>query len=94
MAKVKESESWRLGLPNYYFECPGCRCLHGIWTENFEGDAKWEFNGDLNRPTVSPSIKVTTRENVCHSFVRDGKIQFLNDCTHHLAGQTVELPEL
>ena len=28
---------------------------------------------------------------VCHSFVTDGKIQFLGDCTHELAGQTVEL---
>jgi len=31
---------------------------------------------------------------VCHSFVTDGKIQFLGDCTHVLAGQTVELPEV
>lgn len=31
---------------------------------------------------------------VCHSFVTDGRIQFLGDCTHELAGQTVELPEL
>lgn len=31
---------------------------------------------------------------VCHSFVRDGRIQFLSDCTHSLAGQTVELPDL
>lgn len=29
---------------------------------------------------------------VCHSFVRDGRIQFLGDCTHQLAGQTVPLP--
>lgn len=29
----------------------------------------------------------------CHSFVTDGKIQFLCDCTHALAGQTVPLPE-
>lgn len=29
----------------------------------------------------------------CHSFVRDGRIQFLDDCTHALAGQTVDLPE-
>ena len=28
---------------------------------------------------------------VCHSFVTDGKIQYLNDCTHKLAGQTVGL---
>lgn len=27
----------------------------------------------------------------CHSFVRDGQIQFLPDCSHALAGQTVEL---
>lgn len=30
---------------------------------------------------------------VCHSFVTDGRIRFLNDCTHALAGQTVDLPE-
>ena len=30
---------------------------------------------------------------VCHSFIRDGRIQFLGDCTHHLAGQTVDLPD-
>lgn len=28
----------------------------------------------------------------CHSFVTDGRIQFLGDCTHELAGQTVPLP--
>lgn len=31
---------------------------------------------------------------VCHSFVTDGKIQFLTDSTHALAGQTVDLPEV
>lgn len=30
---------------------------------------------------------------VCHSFVTNGRIQFLNDCTHALAGQTVDLPD-
>lgn len=29
----------------------------------------------------------------CHSYVTDGKIQFLTDCTHGLVGQTVDLPE-
>jgi Family of unknown function (DUF6527) len=29
---------------------------------------------------------------LCHSFVTDGRIQFLADCTHVLAGQTVDLP--
>ena len=27
----------------------------------------------------------------CHSFVNDGQIQFLSDCTHSLVGQTVAL---
>lgn len=31
---------------------------------------------------------------VCHSFVKDGRIEFLGDCTHELAGQTVELPDI
>ncbi len=30
---------------------------------------------------------------ICHSFVTHGRIQFLNDCTHELAGQTVDLPD-
>lgn len=30
----------------------------------------------------------------CHSFVTDGRIQFLSDCTHALAGQTVDLPDV
>lgn len=33
------------------------------------------------------------RCSVCHSFVTDGRIQFLGDCTHALAGQTVDLPD-
>lgn len=37
--------------------------------------------------------KLNIPDMVCHSFVRDGQIQFLGDCTHALAGQTVPLPD-
>lgn len=30
----------------------------------------------------------------CHSFIRGGKWEFLSDCTHALAGQTVEMIDL
>jgi len=30
----------------------------------------------------------------CHSFVRAGDIEFLNDCSHELAGKTVALPDM
>lgn len=61
------------------------------------GGAPWEFNGDLERPTLSPSLKLTYNFGegktpyVCHSFVADGMIQYLADCTHTMAGQTVAL---
>lgn len=28
---------------------------------------------------------------VCHTFVRDGKIQYLGDCTHAYAGKTIDM---
>jgi hypothetical protein len=54
---------------------------------------EWTFNGDFVSPTFSPSILVTGGENIrCHSFVEEGKIRFLDDCNHALAGKTVQLP--
>jgi hypothetical protein len=79
------------------FECPGCECLHVIRVSG-AGHPCWTFNGNLDKPTVSPSILVTSTwkgvPTVCHSFINDGRIQFLGDCTHALAGQTVDLPEV
>jgi hypothetical protein len=88
------------------FHCPACGCAHGI---NINGgkvvglDAnhppQWTWNGNCETPTFLPSILVTWFEgpqnipHKCHSFVRDGKIQFLGDCTHKLSGQTVDLPD-
>lgn len=68
----------------------------------------WTFNGDVDRPTFAPSILVTYAANpnateefkewrqkrICHSYVRNGRIEFLSDCTHSLAGITVDLPEV
>ena len=39
-----------------------------------------------------PGFRYDSYETVCHSFVTDGRIEFLSDCTHKLAGQTVDLP--
>lgn len=52
-----------------------------------------QFNGDVEKPTLSPSLLVssTRGESRCHSFVNNGMIQFLGDCIHPLANQTVEL---
>jgi hypothetical protein len=51
-------------------------------------DKCWcKFNA--TRPDEPPSF--TCKQ--CHSFVTDGQIQFLSDCSHALAGQTVPLPD-
>jgi hypothetical protein len=76
------------------FECPGCESLHG--PNVGEGSPKWTWNGDIDRPTLSPSILIGKDDprRRCHSFIKDGKIQFLNDSFHKLSGQTVDLPEI
>lgn len=77
--------------------CPACGCGHLL--------NGWTFNGDTERPTFSPSILVHGWETDgtelpgyriqkrCHSYVTDGCIQYLADCEHALAGQTVELED-
>jgi hypothetical protein len=36
-----------------------------------------------------PAPDLDSEPLVCHSYVRGGRIEFLSDCTHHLAGRTV-----
>ena len=55
------------------------------WVPPVTGDnlAEWQVN-----PWPQSKVK-----EICHSFVTDGRIQFLSDSTHALAGQTVDLPD-
>lgn len=70
----------------YVLECPGCEKIHVY-------DKRWTLTGDRTSPTFTPSYLATKQWNkfVCHSYVTDGKIRFLDDCTHSLSGQTVQL---
>jgi hypothetical protein len=84
----------------YRFDCPGCGEPHVIPTKPHERG--WDFNGNEERPTFGPSILVYEVKAAdgsvfsprCHSFVRDGRIEYCGDSTHALAGQTVDLPEI
>lgn len=59
-----------------------------------EGTGCWTWNGDTEKPTLRPSVLTTGHNFRCHSWINDGKVQFLNDCSHSLAGQTVDLMEV
>lgn len=81
------------------FWCPGCESYHGVRADDSGKRPNWKWNGSVDAPTFEPSILVNkNQENpavpICHSFVRNGEIQFLNDCSHSLAGQTVKLPDM
>lgn len=75
------------------FFCPGCKDVHMV---RVAGTEPWILSGSDDAPTLSPSILVTAGPLLpdyrCHSFVKEGKIQFLADCSHQLKGQTVPLP--
>ena len=88
-AKLHDMGPSSNGGTNYVFHCPGCNYGHCVDVP------RWTYNGSLERPTFSPSLLVNSFDPSlrCHSFVNDGRIQFLADCWHSLKGQTVDLPD-
>lgn len=86
------------------FVCPGCKELHpnstGLHMLPVNSSVKspsWDFNGNTEAPTLTPSILTRyhdTAERVCHSFLNDGVFSFLGDSTHSLANQQVPMPDL
>ncbi|MDD1981335.1 MULTISPECIES: DUF6527 family protein [Pseudomonas] len=79
-----------------WFFCRGCNLPHSLNVGPGTGP-RWGYNGNAESPTFTPSVlsryRMADKEVVCHSFVTDGRIQYLGDCTHKLAGQTVDLPD-
>ena len=63
------------------------------------GTPCWSWNGDVEKPTLKPSILTGADEHhratkKCHSFVTDGQIRFLADSTHEFAGRTMDLLDI
>jgi hypothetical protein len=94
-ADVLASTKLRLvaGAPAVLFHCPGCDMTHQV---QFAGATHWVMDGTPDHPTFWPSIKVTRptmlADEICHSFITEGMITFLDDCTHALKGQKIPMP--
>jgi hypothetical protein len=88
------------------FWCPGCNDLHMVpvhprvegwaWNGSLEHPTLTPSilcfsHGTLidNDKPAGPDNYTTTP--TCHSFVTEGRIQFLSDSTHELSNQTVPL---
>lgn len=87
------------------YKCPACGS-HAIPVKVGEkSDKHWQWNGSLEAPTISPSVKhfhngYPAQEGhdaippfCCHYFIKDGNIEFCGDCTHVMNGQTLPLPD-
>lgn len=99
MAKIRACQEYE-GYKYYTFWCVGCQEMHMFKT----GKDSWWFNGDLDNPTVTNSIKTTSywneekqlhEETICHLNITNGKLHYYNDCTTHgLSNQVVEMKEV
>jgi hypothetical protein len=98
MAKIYE-----IGKNLLSFHCPACLYDHAVGVNGrkipgSDGSMnEWGWNNSLDAPTFTPSLLIN-KANLppsprCHSYVTDGKIEFLSDCTHAMAGQTVDIPD-
>lgn len=88
----------------HLFYCAGCDQMHKVgpgWSFNRDYDRP-TFSPSVMVQGIQPLTdeehalvmageRIDPRPLVCHSFVVDGQIQFLGDCTHTLAGQTIPL---
>ena len=94
LQEIKASD----GGKGLVFYCPGCEYYHFFTIELGTDKSRpcWTFNGDMEKPTFSPSLGVNMAmpESRCHSFVRDGQIQYLSDSHHKFSGQTISMQEI
>lgn len=99
MAKIRK-ENDKDVFYQLTFNCPACGHAHTVEVGAGPGP-RWRWNGDYDAPTLTPSVnyKRIATHNVrpphrCHFFVEDGRIRYLGDCTHDMANQTTDLPEI
>jgi hypothetical protein len=97
MAKLVQYKTGN-DLVAVWFECPGCGSSHLVHIAPHKNwcNASWTFNGDLDKPTLNPSVNSEPNDpkHRCHFFLRDGVLQFLPDCGHSLAGKSVPIPDI
>lgn len=83
------------GVKHVWYYCHGCQELHNVPAE------RWNWNGDVENPTLSPSVRHyypasdgRPEKTTCHYHVQGGKINYCGDCDHAFNGKTgVEMQE-
>lgn len=90
----------------FSFNCPGCKHKHEIPIGGSGYD--WTMTGTEENPTLEPSILNTIpvkkildngqetliNTEVCHLFIRSGRIEYQSDSQHELSGQIIEMTQI
>ncbi len=90
MAKVRFLQMEGFKVPAIIDPVTGCYIP--LYPEGYPYPAHWSWNGDIDKPTFQPSVRIDSLGT--HFFITDGRIQFLNDCTHKFKGQTVDMEDV
>ena len=74
----------------YLFYCPGCNCYHWFTVP------KWTWNGNFEKPTVSPSIITSPHDPriKCHLQIICGELKYFTDSRHYLSGISISMVDL
>jgi hypothetical protein len=88
--KIVESRNQNGELVGYLVTSPGSEATVCFYKD------KWSFNGDFEKATFRPSMLIhpNNMHGRDHFFVTDGKIEYLSDCEHALAGKTVDMVDV
>ena len=84
--------------PEYLFWCPACENYH--WFKTSGPGPIWQWNGSLDKPTISPDIvgviemKGDLVTKSCRVRVTDGVIEYLQGSYHERAGTRAEMVEV
>lgn len=106
MGVLLSSKLGKIGKKDYIRQpsiahwCEACDELHHFSCEVPQANgAIWTWDKNVENPTFNPSMHIRIGytekpHEICHYFLHNGQIQYLADCTHSLAGQTVPLKDI
>lgn len=73
----------------YIYRCPACECDHYVRVNG--PHPVWTWNSSMEKPTLQPSVRVSSRDKVCHYMMKEGRFEYCTDSTHKMAGQTIDM---
>lgn len=78
---------------NSQFYCPGCIDIHNL-TKNFRITGMEENKPTIRGGTIRNIKEIEGFKEICHIRMEFGKLTFLQDTTHQLKGDTIDMIEI